>query len=100
MLTIRGPVAAIPGPWAATWWPGRVPAGVLAVVSTHLPRAPDFGPQADLSEALARFHTVCGALNTIGPPGPQNRPPLLYFRFCVKIFANSKTILFHVKHPA
>jgi predicted phage terminase large subunit-like protein len=46
-------VAAIPGPWPAPWWPGRVPAGVLAIVSTHLPRAPDFGPQADLPDALA-----------------------------------------------
>ena len=34
-LAIRALVAAIPGPWPAPWWPGRVPAGVLAVVSTH-----------------------------------------------------------------
>ena len=34
-LTIRALVAVVPGPWPAPWWPGRVPAGVLAVVSTH-----------------------------------------------------------------
>ena len=34
-LALRAPVAAIPGPWPAPWWPGRVPAGDIAMVSTH-----------------------------------------------------------------
>jgi hypothetical protein len=44
-LTIRALVAVVPGPWPAPWWPGRVPAGVLAIVSTHFDRAPNFGPR-------------------------------------------------------
>ena len=35
LVNVLGVRRLVRGPWSAPWWPGRVPAGVLAIVSAR-----------------------------------------------------------------